>query len=146
MNVAQVQQSLGSEQGLGKELLDAQRENWELLIDRAFGVSFSDAATEAITTETCRSIAKQVASRVMSSEFAAQVSQRVDGISDPQAKQQALLELVVDAHFDILPEHGLEGEEGYVRVQAKMMSLTGDQEIMAAMQQAMTFLQSKIGM
>ena len=65
--------------------------------------------------------------------------------SRAQAKQQALMELVVDAHFDILPKHGLEGEEGYVRAQAKMMNFTGDQEIMTSMHGAMTYLQSKAG-
>jgi hypothetical protein len=145
MNVAQVQQSLGQGAGLGKELLEAQKENWELLIERAFGVSMADGATEAITLETCRGIAKSVATHVMSPAFEAQVSERVDGIADPQAKQQALMELVVDAHFEILPEHGLEGEEGYVRAQAKMMNFTGDQEIMTSMHGAMTYLQSKAG-
>ena len=146
MNVAQVQQSLGSETGAGKDLMDAQKDNWEVLIERAFGVRTDDDSTEAISLETCRSIAKDVSQRVMSSEFEIAVKSRVDSISDPQAKQQALMELVVDAHFDILPKHGLEGEDGYVRTQAKMMNFTGDPEIVMAMQSAMQFLQSKAGM
>tara|TARA_B100000795_G_scaffold269458_1_gene258871 strand:- start:1538 stop:2308 length:771 start_codon:yes stop_codon:yes gene_type:complete len=143
MNVAQVMQSAGSESEQGIELLEAQKENWDLLLDRAFGVVADDS--NVIDLETCRNIAVNVSSKIRSDDFSSQIEMKVGQESDPALKQAALMELVVDVHLEIMPTFGLEGEEGYVRVQSSMMRYSGDQQIMQNMQQAMMHVQQKAG-
>jgi len=143
MNVAQVMQSAGPETETGKELLDAQKENWDLLLERAFGV-VPDEST-VIDLDTCRNIATSVSAKIQSDDFTSKIEEQVGTISDPAAKQAALMELIVNAHEDIMPNFGLEGEEGYVRVQSSMMRYSGDQQIMQNMQAAMMHVQSKAG-
>jgi hypothetical protein len=143
MNVAQVMQSAGPETDTGKELLDAQKENWDLLLDRAFGVKADDS--NVIDLETCRSIAISVASKIQSSDFTANIEKKVGSKTDPMEKQAALMELIVDAHMDIMPTFNLSGEDGYVLVQSSMMRYSGDQDIMQNMQRAMLHVQSKAG-
>ncbi len=143
MNVAQVTQSLPPDSEEAKDLLEAQKENWELLLQRAFGVRDTDAS--AVPVEACRGIASDVARIITSPEFTQRIEAEVKGVADPAAKQQALMQLVVDAHFDVLPNHGLEGENGYVRAQASMMRYTGDAQIMQSMQTAMMHVQQAAG-
>jgi hypothetical protein len=143
MNVAQVMQSTGPESDMGKELLEAQKENWDLLLDRAFGVKADKA--KAIDIETCRNIASSVAAKIQSDDFTTKLEQKLAGVSDPVQKQAAVMELMIDVHMELMPSFGLDGENGYVCLQSSMMQYSGDQQIMQNMQQAMMHVQSKAG-
>ena len=143
MNVAQVMQSSGPESEMGKELLEAQKENWDLLLYRAFGVDAE--ATTVIDIETCRSIAISVASKIQSDDFTKELEHQVGAVSDPMQKQAAVMELMIAIHMEIMPAFGLEGEAGYVRLQSSMMQYSNDQQIMQNMQSAMMHVQNKAG-
>ena len=83
----------GPETEIGKELLDAQKENWDLLLDRAFGVKAND--DNIIDLETCRSIAISVASKIQSSDFTSNIELKVGTKTDPMEKQAALMVIII---------------------------------------------------
>ena len=95
----------GPETEIGKELLDAQKENWDLLLDRAFGVKAND--DNIIDLETCRSIAISVASKIQSSDFTSNIELKVGTKTDPMEKQAALMVIIISFFFESFTLPGL---------------------------------------
>jgi hypothetical protein len=144
MNVGQVMQASGSGSSEGKELMEAQKENWDILLNRAFGINADDTSNQ-VSLDTCRSIAVKVAEKLKSDEFTATLEQEINSTSDPQAKQAAVMELMIALHMEIMPAFDLQGEDGYVRLQSSMMQYSSDEQLMRTMQEAMMHVQNKAG-
>ena len=121
-----------------------EKENWDILLNRAFGINADDTSNH-VSLDTCRSIAVKVAEKLKSDEFTATLEQEIKSTSEPQAKQAAVMELMIALHMEIMPAFDLQGEDGYVRLQSSMMQYSSDEQLMRTMQEAMMHVQNKAG-
>ena len=124
-----------------KTSVQAQKENWELLLSEAFGVALDESNT--ISLEKCRTIASNIAMRLQSDEITRRIEQEVAPVADNDQKSKLLMDIVVDMNIEVLSNFGLEGEDGYCLYQASTMQYATDPQIQQAMAPAMMHVQLK---
>lgn len=109
-----------------KTLIELDRQIWEFLLKSAFG----RAMPEKISCTVARKIALALCNAVSEEEFQKELGDLCKG-KDLQAKNDVLIQKLMDAQMELFAEHGYADEDGYICIQKNLMDYSGDAVVLA---------------
>lgn len=127
------------------ELKDINSEIWDEILRRTFGV---DSADYDISIDEARGIVSKVSMQMQSPAFGETIDEAMRGLpanAQDGDKHRALQDLILAVWFDVMQEYDLEGEEGYVQLQAALMDHMSDPQITHGIAAAMYAVVARAG-
>ncbi|EDQ89734.1 uncharacterized protein MONBRDRAFT_36787 [Monosiga brevicollis MX1] len=123
-------QRLRQSQGAGSSLSAAVRETWHTLLQEAFDVD--TAQLPSFTVEQARDITRAIGQKLQSDACHQAIDRAVADLSSSatdQDRQRALLGVITPIQMEVASSFGLEGEQGYVKMQALLMVHSDDSTV-----------------
>lgn len=122
----------------GAELQAAAKERWGILFKQGLGM---DVEKEDITLRKAQEIVQEQCNAMQEEPFLKEVEEAMHvvrgklgaGTTEEEAKmkmQEQILHMLMPVQMEVYGNHGYEGDEGYIRMQAALLNHHGDEQIM----------------